>query len=75
MKHCPNVRTKAHYVSPAVFVCPPAATGTLAMDLERGVGRELDESIEEDIAEYQARESEYRKKNKWSMFSMLLASV
>jgi hypothetical protein len=44
---------------------------TSAVDLESCRGRQFDESIEQDIHEYEAQEKEFRLKNKWSMFPML----
>ena len=44
---------------------------TSAVDLESCRGRQLDGNIEEDIEDYETQEKEFRRKNKWSMFSML----
>jgi hypothetical protein len=44
---------------------------TSAVDLESCRGHQLDEHIEEDIQDYDIQEKEFRRKNKWSMFSML----
>jgi hypothetical protein len=44
---------------------------TSAVDLERCNIAHVDARIEEDIRDYRNQEKEFRKKNKWSMFSML----
>jgi hypothetical protein len=47
---------------------------TSAVDLERCNAAHVDARIEEDIQDYRNQQKEFRKKNKWSMFSMLYVS-
>jgi hypothetical protein len=44
---------------------------TSAVNLKGSRGGHLDKQIEEDIQEYETQQKEFRKKNKWSMFSMM----
>jgi hypothetical protein len=48
---------------------------TSAVDLERCDTAHVYVRIEEDIRDYRNQEKEFRKKNKWSMFSMLYGSL
>lgn len=43
----------------------------LAVDLKSCRGGQLDENIEEDIRDYETQQEEFRRKNKWTIFSML----
>src|SRR5208282_3426846 len=44
---------------------------TSAVDLKSRRSGQLDENIEEDIRDYETQQKEFRRKNKWTMFSML----